>query len=73
MPRLDFSTESVAIGLLEIYDVPKGGAVTVDLDIVQTPEGTPLANAETKSAREAEDCASPTAASASPACRRATT
>jgi len=47
MPRLDFSTETVAIGLLEIYNVPKGGAVNVVLDIVQSPDGTPLANAET--------------------------
>jgi hypothetical protein len=47
LPRLDFATESVAIGLLEIYNVPKGGAVTFSLDIVQTPDGTPIANAET--------------------------
>ena len=46
-PRLEFSHEPVAIGLLEIYGVPKGGAVAVDLDIVQTPEGAPLANAQT--------------------------
>jgi hypothetical protein len=46
-PRLEFSTEPVAIGLLQIYGVPKGGAVTLDLDIVQTPDGAPLAKAET--------------------------
>jgi hypothetical protein len=46
-PRLDFSNEPVAIGLLEIYGVPKGGTVTVDLDIVSTPEGSPLASAQT--------------------------
>jgi hypothetical protein len=46
-PRLDFSNEPVAIGLLEIYGVPKGGTVTVDLDVVSTPEGSPLASAQT--------------------------
>jgi VWFA-related protein len=47
VPRLDFGTEPVAIGLLEIYGVPKGGTVTVDLDVVSTPEGTALATAQT--------------------------
>ena len=46
-PRLDFASEPVAIGLLEIYGVPKGGNVTVDLDVVSTPEGTALATAQT--------------------------
>jgi hypothetical protein len=46
-PRLEFTSEPVAIGLLEIYNVPKGSAVTVDLDVLQTPEGAPLANAQT--------------------------
>jgi hypothetical protein len=46
-PRLEFGHEPVAIGLLEIYGVSKTGAVTVDLDIVQTAEGAPLAKAET--------------------------
>lgn len=46
-PRLEFGNEPIAIGLLEIYGVPKGGAVTVDLDVVSTPEGSPLATAET--------------------------
>jgi len=46
-PRLEFGSEAVAIGLLEIYGVPKTGAVTVDLDIVQTVEGAPLATAQT--------------------------
>jgi hypothetical protein len=45
--RLDFSNEPVAIGMVEIYGVPKGGAVTVDLDVVSTPEGTALATAQT--------------------------
>lgn len=46
-PRLEFSNEPIAIGLLEIYGVPKGGAVTVDLDVVSTPEGSALATAQT--------------------------
>jgi hypothetical protein len=46
-PRLEFSKEPVAIGLVEIYGVPKGGTVTVDLDIVSTPEGSALATAQT--------------------------
>jgi VWFA-related protein len=47
VPRMDFKDESVAIGYLEIYGVPKGGKVTVDLDVAQTPEGTSLATADT--------------------------
>jgi len=47
VPRLDFTDEPVAIGLVEIYGVPKGGTVTVDLDVVSTPEGSALATAQT--------------------------
>src|SRR5204862_6537325 len=47
MPRLEFAGEPVAIGLLEIYGVPKGGNVTVDLDVVSTAEGSALATAQT--------------------------
>jgi hypothetical protein len=46
-PRLEFAGEPVAIGLLEIYGVPKGGNVTVDLDLVSSAEGTALATAQT--------------------------
>ena len=46
-PRLEFSSEPVAIALLEIYGVPKGANVTVDLDVVTTPEGSPIATAQT--------------------------
>lgn len=47
-PRLEFSgTDPVAIGLLEIYDVAKGGNVTVDLEVAPSLDGTPLANAAT--------------------------
>jgi hypothetical protein len=45
--RLEFGSEPVAIGVVEIYGVPKTGAITVDLDIVQTADGAPLAKAET--------------------------
>jgi hypothetical protein len=47
-PRLEFTKEAVAIGLLEIYGVPKGGNVTVDLDVAQTPDGPALATAQTQ-------------------------
>ena len=40
-------SEPGAIGLLEIYGVPKGGTVTVDLDVVSSPEGAPIASAQT--------------------------
>ena len=55
-PRLEFSGEAVAIGLLEIYNVPKTGTIAVTLDVVSTPEGQPLATAETTLGRgSAED------------------
>jgi hypothetical protein len=55
-PRLEFAGEPIAIGLLEIYSVPKGGTVTVDLDIATTPEGSALAAAQTTvSAGSTED------------------
>jgi hypothetical protein len=46
-PRLDFSNDPIAIGMVEIYGVPKGGTVTVELDMVQTAEGQQLATAQT--------------------------
>jgi hypothetical protein len=46
-PRLQFTDESIAIGYLEIYGVPKGGKVTVELDVAETAEGAPLATAQT--------------------------
>jgi hypothetical protein len=46
-PRLEFGSEPVAIGLVEIYGVPKTGVLTVDLDIVLTTDGAPLAKAQT--------------------------
>lgn len=33
--------------MVEIYGVPKGAAVTVDLDVATTANGAPLANAQT--------------------------
>ena len=46
-PRLQFTNEPIAIGLLEIYGVPKGAKVTVELDVASTAEGAPLAKAQT--------------------------
>jgi len=47
-PRLEFSgADAVAIGLLEIYGVPKSSTVTVDLEVAPSLNGTPLANAQT--------------------------
>ena len=46
-PRLEFSNEAVAIGYLEVYGVPKGGAVTVELDVATSANGAPIANAQT--------------------------
>jgi hypothetical protein len=46
-PRLEFGAEPVAIGLVEIYNVPKGGTVSVELDVVQSADGTPIATAPT--------------------------
>ncbi len=47
-PRLEFGKETVAIGLFEIYGVPKSGALTVTLDMAQMPDGPSLATAETQ-------------------------
>jgi hypothetical protein len=48
LPRLDFANDPIAIGMLEIYGVPKGGNVTVELDVVQTEQGPQLATAQTQ-------------------------
>jgi len=37
----------VAIALLEIYGVPKGGTIGVSLDVLQNAEGSPIASADT--------------------------
>jgi hypothetical protein len=47
-PRLDFANEAIAIGMVEIYGVPKGAAVTVELDVSNSAEGTSLATAQTQ-------------------------
>ena len=47
-PRLDFTTETVAIGLVEVYDVPKGAAVTVELDVAASSDGQAFARADTQ-------------------------
>jgi hypothetical protein len=54
-PRLEFATEPVAIGLLEIYGVPKGGNVAVTLDVAASPDGPALASAETQLGRGSSD------------------
>ena len=55
-PRLDFRDERVAIGYLEIYGVPKGGKVGLNLDVAKTNEGAALASADTTvGAGSAED------------------
>ena len=46
-PRLEFGADPVAIGLVEIYNVPKGATVTVELDVVERPDAAPLATAQT--------------------------
>ncbi|HEY2434785.1 MAG TPA: hypothetical protein VGI12_19085 [Vicinamibacterales bacterium] len=46
-PRLEFTSETVAIGLVELYNVPAGVTVAVSLDVASTPEGPALAAAET--------------------------
>jgi hypothetical protein len=46
-PRLDFKDESVAIGMLQIYGVPKGATLKLDLDVAPTAEGVALATADT--------------------------
>jgi hypothetical protein len=50
-PRLEFTSEGNAVGLLEVYDVPKGGTITVDLDVASSSDGQPLAAAETKTGK----------------------
>jgi len=47
VPRLDFKDESVAIGMLQIYGVPKGGNVKMELDVSPTSDGAALATADT--------------------------
>jgi hypothetical protein len=46
-PRLEFGAEPVAIGYVEIYGAQKGANVTVELDVASTPDGSPLATAQT--------------------------
>jgi hypothetical protein len=54
-PRLEFTSETVAIGLLEVYGVPAGAAVTVVLDVASSPEGASLATAETQIGKGSTD------------------
>lgn len=45
--RLDFKDVPVAIGMVQIYGVPKGAAVKLDLDVASTADGAALATADT--------------------------
>jgi hypothetical protein len=47
VPRLDFKDEATAIGMLQIYGVPKGATVKMDLDVSPTADGVALATADT--------------------------
>jgi len=46
-PRLEFRDEAIAIGFLEVYGVPQGATVAVELDLAPTLDGTALATAGT--------------------------
>jgi hypothetical protein len=48
LPRLEFTSEAMALGLLEIYGVPAGAVLTVNLDVASTSDGAALATAETQ-------------------------
>jgi len=50
-PRLEFTNELAAIGLLEIYGVPKTGDVVVTLDVLPSETEAPLASAPTQITR----------------------
>jgi len=47
VPRLDFKNESIAIGMLQIYGVPKNADIKLDLDVSSTADGAALATADT--------------------------
>jgi hypothetical protein len=46
-PRLDFKDQQTAIGMVQIYGVPKGGNVKLDLDVAATADGAAIATADT--------------------------
>jgi hypothetical protein len=46
-PKLQFGTEPAAVAVLEIYGVPKSAAVTARLELAESDQGAPLANATT--------------------------
>ena len=54
-PRLEFTNEPVAIGLVEVYNVPKNANVSVTLDVVSKPGGQALATADTTLGRGSSD------------------
>jgi hypothetical protein len=46
-PKLQFGAEQAAVGVLEIYGVPKGAPVAVRLELADSEQGAALANATT--------------------------
>lgn len=44
-PKLQFASEQAAVGALEIYGVPKGSALAVQLELAESEQGPALANA----------------------------
>jgi hypothetical protein len=44
VPRLQFGAEPAAVGALEIYGVPKGAVLTVQLELAESDQGPALAN-----------------------------
>jgi hypothetical protein len=50
-PRLQFGADQAAVGVLELYGVPKGAAVAVRLELADSEQSVPLANATTNIAQ----------------------
>jgi hypothetical protein len=50
-PRLQFGGDQAAVGVLEIYGVPKGAAVAVTLELAESEQGAAVATATTKVAQ----------------------
>jgi hypothetical protein len=50
-PKLQFGADQAAVGVLEVYGVPKGAAVAVRLELAESEQGAALANATTNVAQ----------------------
>ena len=46
-PKLQFGVDQAAVAVLEVYGVPKGATVVVRLELADSDQGAPLANATT--------------------------